>query len=74
MLNIFKRNKAEEIVRAPVKSGTAIDVLVVESDPKFLLHLNNMVRTAHMPDNKSWLFRNYVVIFSWPGNRSNPPR
>lgn len=41
-------------MRAPVKSGTAIDVLVVESDPKFLLHLNNMVRTAHMPDNKSY--------------------
>ena len=55
MRNIFKRNNVEESHRTPVNEGTALDVLVVESDPKFLLHLNNMVRTARLPDSNSYL-------------------
>ena len=55
MLNLFNRNQAEELPPPPKPSGDMLDVLVVESDPKFLKKLTTMVQNARVPENASYL-------------------
>lgn len=55
MLNIFNRNQTEEVPPPPKPVGDMLDVLVVESDPKFLKRLTTMVQNARVPENASYL-------------------
>jgi PAS domain S-box-containing protein len=55
MINLFNRNQKEEMPPPPKPSGDMLDVLVVESDPKFLKKLTTMVQSARVPENASYL-------------------
>jgi len=55
MLRLFDRNQTEEAPPPPKPTGDALDVLVVESDPKFLQKLTTMVQNARVPENASYL-------------------
>ncbi|MDG1892316.1 MAG: response regulator [Verrucomicrobiota bacterium] len=54
MINIFKRRQAEPAPPQPKNSeGSNLDLLLVESDQRFLKKLLPMIRTARLPDNTS---------------------
>ena len=56
MRNFFSRSEAVEPTPPPRNtSGKALDVLVVESDQKFLKKLTTMIRSARMPENDTYL-------------------
>ncbi|MDB4665422.1 response regulator, partial [Verrucomicrobia bacterium] len=54
MINIFKRRQDEPAPPQPKNSeGSHIELLLVESDQRFLKKLLPMIRTARLPDNTS---------------------
>ena len=56
MRNFFSRSETVEPPPAPHHTaGKALDVLVVESDQKFLKKLTSMIQSARLPDNDTYL-------------------
>ncbi|MBT5925549.1 MAG: response regulator [Verrucomicrobia bacterium] len=55
MRNFFSRSEPIEPPPPPIVTGKALDVLVVESDQKFLKKLTDMMRSARLPDNDTYL-------------------
>ena len=55
MRNFFSRSETVEAPQVPKPTGKALDVLVVESDQKFLKKVTSMIRSARLPDSETYL-------------------